>query len=153
MAREPLPDGWKGVMRDRLTRVGAFLQDQAGLPPLFIVKVSQRVNVLSIAVGFSRINMSTYLGREYVLSLRLLLEKAPRYEEVDCLFNPRKQKDRDLLVALSTHETVDVAFVVDNTKMTFLGIKRFPWPEQKRARILTLLATPLVPRGRTQKPS
>jgi hypothetical protein len=46
VAREPLPDGWKGIMRDRLTRVGAFLQRGDGLPPLFIVKMSQRVNVL-----------------------------------------------------------------------------------------------------------
>ena len=153
VAREPLPEGWKGVMRDRLTRVSAFLQRGAGLPPLFIVKMSQRVNVLHISVGFGRINMYTYFEREYVLSLLLFLDGGPRYEEVDCLFNPRKQKDRELLSALSTSETVDVAFVVDNTKMTFLGTKRFPWPEQKRARVLTLLATPLASRGPRQKHS
>src|SRR5260370_10935402 len=153
VAREPLPEGWKGVMRDGLTRVGAFLQRGSRLPPLFIVKMSQRVNVLHISVGFGRINMYTYFGREYVLSLLLLLDGGPRYEEVDCLFNPRKQKDRELLSALSTSETVDVAFVVDNTKMTFLGTKRFPWPEQKCARVLTLLATPLASRGPTQKHS
>lgn len=140
-------------MRERLTRVGAFLQHHPGLPPLFIVKVSQRVNVPHIAVGFGRINMYTYFGREYVLSLLLLIDRGPRYEEVDCLFNPHKQKDRELLSALSMSETVDVAFVVDNTKMTFLGTKRFPWPEQKRGRVLTLLATPLALRGPTQKHS
>jgi hypothetical protein len=153
MAREPLPDEWKGVMRDRLTRVGVFLQHRAGLPPLFIVKVSRRVSVPHAAVGFGRINMYTYFGREYVLSLHLLLDGAPRSEEVECLFNPRKQKDCELLSALSISETVDVAFVVDNTKMTFLGTKRFPWPEQKRTRVRILLATPLAPRSRTQKPS
>lgn len=153
MAREPLPDGWKGVMRDRLTRVGAFLQHRAGFPPLFIVKVSGRVSVPHIAVGFGRINMYTYFGREYVLSLHLLLDGVPRSEEVECLFNPRKQKDCELLSALSRSETVDVAFVMDNTKMTFLGTKRFPWPEHKRTRVQTLLATPLALRSRTQKPS
>lgn len=142
MTREPLPNGWKGVMKTKLTRVGAFLQ----LPPLFIVKVSQRVNVLHIAVGFGRINMYAYFGREYVLSLLLLLDGGPGYEEVECLFNPRKQKDHELLSTLSTSETVDVAFVVDNMKMTFLGTKRFPWPEQKRARVSTLLAIPLTSR-------
>lgn len=153
MARAPLPDGWLGVMRDRLTRAGAFLQHRAGLPPLFIVKVSGHVSVPHIAVGFGRINMYMYFGREYVLSLHLLLDGVSHPEEIECLFNPRKPKDRELLSALSRCKTVDVAFVVDSKKMKFLGTKRFPWPEQKRTRVQTLLATPLAPRSRTQRPS